>query len=180
MRSCAHFTRSPPIVSPARLSANCLLLTSFLVFVKSVSHALNARRTAELHYRLFVHAAEALARANDDAILAYVNSANQLSPDSMDMFFANPDDKEHVDTVVARALETKSLEQRQLEHLQANPTSPVLRLDESQPHSPANSFHTPVSPPQLGPSVAALLPTSSAVTVVESDAPMPSPTEATE
>ncbi|KAJ7705078.1 hypothetical protein B0H16DRAFT_1704703 [Mycena metata] len=121
------------------------------VFIDAVIQALHARRNAEMHFRLLAHAMESLHLANDKVLLVYANASHQLDDAARDQFFEDPEDRLHIEHLVRRGMEKKSMEQRQLEHLRANPTSGVLRHDEAKPHSLTNSFHVPLAPASLAP-----------------------------
>lgn len=102
-----------------------------------------------MHYRIFLRSLEDLDRANNHAMLTYINATDMSTPEGMAMFFEDPADKEHVDALCQRILSGTSLQTLQLAHLEANPSSGVRRLDPSQPHSVANTFHTPAPTPIL-------------------------------
>ncbi|KAJ7765571.1 hypothetical protein B0H16DRAFT_1717487 [Mycena metata] len=120
-------------------------------FIDSIIQALHARRNAELHFRLLAHAMETLHVANDKVLLVYANASHQLDDATRNQLFEDPEDRVHIEHLVRRGMEKKSMEQRQLEHLRANPTSGVLRHDEAKPHSLTNSFHVPLAPASLAP-----------------------------
>ncbi|KAJ7711202.1 hypothetical protein B0H16DRAFT_1745327 [Mycena metata] len=118
-------------------------------FVRVLQRAVESRRLTEMHYRIFLRSMEDLERANRHAVLTYVNTTDMGTPEGMEMFFEDPADKEHVNALCQRILSETSLQSLQLAHLEANPSSGVRRLDESQPHSVANTFHTPLPTPIL-------------------------------
>ncbi|KAJ7734148.1 hypothetical protein B0H16DRAFT_1464227 [Mycena metata] len=113
-------------------------------FVRVLQHAVEARRITEMHYRLFARSIEDLDRANDHVILTYINASDVSSVEAMQMHFEDPADKEHMDSLCKRVLAGTSLHALQIEHLDDNPTSGILRRDESQPDSIANTFYTPL------------------------------------
>ncbi|KAJ7687976.1 hypothetical protein B0H16DRAFT_1861932, partial [Mycena metata] len=113
-------------------------------FVRVLQRAVESRRIAEMHYRLHLRLLEDLHRANTHAVLTYVNAADMSTKEGLEMFFEDPADKEHVDALCKQVLTQTSLQSLQLSHLEANTTSGVQRRDESQPHSIANTFHTPM------------------------------------
>lgn len=131
-------------------STSCFELTiPHTEFVRVLQRAVESRRLAEMHYRIFLRSMEDLDRANRHAVLTYVNATDMSTPEGMAMFFEDPADKEQVDVLCKRILAETSLQSLQLGHLEANPSSGVRRLDESQPHSVANTFHTPLPTPIL-------------------------------
>ncbi|KAJ7728923.1 hypothetical protein B0H16DRAFT_1697349 [Mycena metata] len=113
-------------------------------FVRVLQRAVESRRIAEMHYRLFLRSLEDLNRANNHAVLTYVNAADMSTKEGMELFFEDPADKEHVEALCKQILSQTSLQTLQLAHLEANTTSGVRRRDESQPHSIVNTFHTPM------------------------------------
>ncbi|KAJ7735366.1 hypothetical protein B0H16DRAFT_1731402 [Mycena metata] len=120
-----------------------------LAFVRVLQHAVEVRRITEMHYRLFARSIEDLDRANNRVLLTYINASDVSSVEAMQMHFEDPADKEHMDSLCKCVLARTSLHTLQLAHLDANPTSGILRRDESQLDSITNTFHMPLPTPLM-------------------------------
>lgn len=131
-----------------------------------------ARQNADFAYMAHLRALDQLNQQNDAFILDYINVSMSVDPAYLRTFFVDPEDKEHTDVLIDRALAVKSLPYRQIEYLKKSTTG-LLRVNPSRKHTPLNTYTEPIFPKLSLPSTEEILAFAAAADVLAEEPKSP-------